>query len=130
MADPDDAVLKSAMDKAVEEMQPRDPPSPPRTNLRPIDRPEIRPGGSLQEQLTVYENVKRQLGERIRREMIRLEQEYRQRRQAAVADHEIRIHETVVRMEAARDLELTELAKEYHAKIRDVEGLSKRMGGE
>src|SRR3954471_20851021 len=72
---------------------------------------------TLSEQLASYERVQRELKERLRRETIRFEHEYRQRRQAIIADHDVRIHESITRMEDTREKELQDLAREYHDKV-------------
>lgn len=113
--------LRKAIDEAVSVPQP------------PTDRPPLRQqsparqSAPLVEQMHAFRQVRAELGERLRREGLRLENEYRSRREALLSSFASRLSETVARVESDRDRELSQLADEFRKQANLVAGLVQQM---
>ena len=125
--------MESMGDKIVKEME-----ADLKTSLRSVPRPSLSQPrqaprmpsvSTLSDQLMAYERVQVELKDRFRREAMRLEHEYKQRRQSLLADYDVRIHEAVIQLEQRREKELVELGQEFHDKAREMDALLKRLEG-
>lgn len=112
--------LRKAIDEAV------DVPHPP-TDRPPLRQSPARQSAPLVEQMHAFRQVRVELGERLRREGLRLENEYRSRREALLSSFASRLSETVARIESDRDRELAQLADEFRKQANLVAGLVQQM---
>ena len=98
---------------------------------KPPHRPQVVPApqreATLTEQLDRMEMIRRQLGEKLKRDKLELQHSYDRKWQATKQEYAQRILDAVTKLEHERDDMLRGLLMEYHAKTREHDALLARM---